>query len=82
MKNNQNLSKGLIAQFVLLIGLIILMFLSFKWKGLLPYADILAGIIAFVMAYNKKDEKKYIPILLIVFGILFIFLGGYNLING
>ena len=82
MKNNQKLSKGLIIQIILLIGLIILMFLSFKWRGLLPYADILAGVIALVMAYNKKDDKKYIPILLVVFGLLFIFLGGYNLING
>lgn len=82
MKSNQNLSKGLIIQFILLIGLIILMFLSIKWKELLPYADILAGVIALVMAYNKKDDKKYIPISLIIFGILFIFLGGYSFING
>ena len=78
----QNLSKGLLIQFILLIILIILMFLSFKWKGVLPYADLLAGVIAFVMAYNKKDEKRYIPILLVVFGILFIFFGVFNFING
>ena len=78
----QNLSKGLIIQFILLIVLIILMFLSFKWKEVLPYADLVAGVIALVMAYNKKDDKKYIPVLLIVFGVLFIFFGVFNFING
>ena len=84
--NKQKIGKGLIVQFVLLIILIILMFLSFVWKDLLPYADLLAGTTSLVMAYNKKDElkkgKKYIPIILIVLGILFIFLGIFNFING
>ncbi len=81
MKNN--LSKGLIAQISLLIILIILMFLAIFNHKFLPYADFTAGITFMVMAFNKrKDYTKIMQIILILFGLLFIGLGIFNIING
>ena len=81
MKNN--LTKGLIVQFVLLILLIIFMILSLFRNVFLPYADFIAGLTFIVMAYNKrKDYSKFVTVLLILFGVLFIGLGVFNIING
>jgi len=79
----KKLSKGLILQLVLLIILIILMILSIFKQVFLPYADFVAGVIFWTMAYNKnKDYSKFMTIILILFGILFIGMGVYNIING
>lgn len=81
MKNN--LTKGLIIQIILVIILIVLMILSIFNNVFLPYADFVAGIIFMIMAYNKrKDYSKFMTILLILFGILFMGLGVFNIING
>lgn len=84
MKKKKNqLTKGLIVQLVLLIILIILMVLSIFYKIFLPIADFVAGILFMVMAYNKKDQyKKPMLIALIIFGLLFMGFGVFNIING
>lgn len=80
---NQNMSKGLIVQLVLLIILVILMLFSIFYKEILPIADFVAGIIFMIMAYNKRnDYSKFMMVMLILFGVLFMSLGVYNFING
>ena len=79
----KNLPKGLVVQLVLLIILVILMILTIINKMFLPYADFLAGVIFFVMAYNKKETySKPMLITMIVLGVLFLGLGVFNIING
>ncbi len=79
----KNLSKGLIVQMILLIVLIIFMFMTIINHIFLPFADFTAGIIFIVMAYNKrKDYSKFMQILLVLFGLLFMGLGIFNIING
>ncbi len=82
--SNERISTGLMIQFCLLIVLIILVISSFIWKWLLPIADIIAGLMFFIIAYNKRDfyKKKYIILFLITFGLFFIGLGVFNFING
>lgn len=79
----KNLDTGLKVQLILLIILMILMVLAIFNKIFLPIADFVAGLTFGVMAYNKRESySKFMTILMILFGVLFIGLGVYNLING
>lgn len=82
--SNGKMDVGLMIQFGLLIVLIVLVILSFFWKTFLPIADIVAGLTFMIIAYNKRDyyDKKYMIFFFIAFGVLFIGLGVFNLING
>ena len=81
--SNENLNKGLIIQFVCLLILIVLVMWTLFNNDILPYSDFMAGITFFVVAFNKwKSEKKTLPILCIIFGICFIFMGGWNIFHG
>lgn len=83
MKSTFNMDKGLLAQVILLIVLIILMIISIFNKAFLGFADIVAGLLFFLMAYNKRNTfTKLIMIIFVIFGILFLLLGVYNFING
>ena len=79
--SNENLNKGLIVQFIALLILIILVIWTFFNKNILPYADFMAGITFFVMAFNKKGSK-ITGVFCVIFGILFVLMGGWNIFNG
>ena len=81
LKNNRKLPKGLIVQFICLIILIVLVVWALFNRAVLPYADLVAAITFFVMAFNKKETKGTM-IALIVFGILFILMAVGGIING
>ena len=82
LKNNKKkLPKGLIVQFICLIILIILVVWALFNRAVLPYADLVAAVTFFVMAFNKKENKGTM-IALIVFGLLFILMAVGGLING
>ena len=79
----KKMDKGLILQTVLLFILIACMFLSIFFKIFLAIADFIAGVMFIVIPYNRRKEyKKATLIIFILFGILFMGLGVYNLING
>lgn len=80
--SNGNLSKGLVIQSICTLILLILVCVSAFNKKLFFLADLMAGITFFVIAYNKKNSKKYIPVLCIIFGILFIIISIWSFING
>ena len=81
MKNS--LDKGLIIQMVLVVILIVLMILAIFNSVFLPFADFIAGVIFITMVYNKnKDYSMFMKILLILFGILFMGLGVFNIVHG
>ncbi|MBR3362305.1 MAG: hypothetical protein IKG40_00080 [Bacilli bacterium] len=81
MKNK--ISKGLIVQIILLIILIIFVMLTIFNQAFLPIVDFIAGLTFFIIAYNKKnDYSKFMQIILILFGLIFISFGVFNIING
>ena len=81
MKNN--LSKELVVRLVLVIILAILMLLSIFNQMFLPIADILAGFIFLLMAYDKRQaNNKAFMLMLIICGVAFIIMGGFNFVNG
>ena len=79
--SNENLNRGLILQFISLLVLIVLVMWTIFNKAVLPYADFVAGITFFIMAFNKKGSKLT-STFCIIFGILFVLMGGWNIFNG
>ena len=78
---SQKLSKGLIAQIISLIILMALVIWSLFNRDILPYANFVAAITFFIIAFNKKEDKRQ-SIILIAFGIVFVFMAIGGLING